>query len=218
MSKYEWHKLRSVLIKRHNIHIKRSISKLKLSAKQNNNAATSLQIDVLKHCLIDSNDSINIALEKQMFYWFDLGYIGDRIQAIASVPDRWELKKLSNTPQLVIIYRKIKKSRSGNYELVIPHYDGSQKPQAFHYKKGNRSGILTLKDGSTFVVNAHTDTEAERVINHFKKYINSKYLTNDFKITQRRGKTIDSDEYKPIRADYYPKGKEDNYPKWQHFY
>lgn len=218
MSKHEWHKLRSVLIQRHNIHVKRSVSKLRASTKENNNAAISKQIDVLKYCLIDTNDSINIALEKQVFYWFDLGYFGDKIQAIASVPDSWQLKKLSHTPQLIIIYRKNKKSRTGNYELAIPHYDGTPRPVAPTYKKGNKSGILTLKDNSKLVVNAYTDSEAERVVNHLKKYIDRRYLTNDFRITERRGKTIEKDEYKPIRADYYPRGDEDTYPKWQHFY
>lgn len=88
MSKYEWHKLRSVLIKRHNIHVKRSISKLRISVRgSNNNISTYQQISVLKYCLIDTNDSIVIALEKQAFYWFDLGYFGDKTQAIASIPD-----------------------------------------------------------------------------------------------------------------------------------
>lgn len=218
MSKYDWRKLRSVLIQRHNIHVKRSISKIRAAARQNNNATRSKQIDVLRYCLIDANDSINIALEKQNFYWFDLGYFGDRIQAVASVPDSWQLKKFSHTPQLVIIYRKTKKSRSGNYELTIPHYDGTIKPTAPTYKKGNRSGILILKDNSKLVVNAHTDAEAERVVRHFRKYINPRYLTEDFRITARRGKPVEPDEYKPIRADYYPQGDEDTHPKWRHYY
>lgn len=219
MSRNEWRTMRATLIKIHNVQVKRSAAKISAEARAtNNNVAAAKRINILKSCLIDGDDSISIAIEKQMFYWFTLGYASDRASAIASVPDRWNIKKLKGTPQLVIIYRKVKKSRSGNYELVIPHYDGTRNPQAINYKKGNRMGILTLKDNSTFVVNAASDAEAEKVYKHYKRYINTKYLTNDFKITQRRGKAIDRDEYKPIRADYYPTGDEEDYPKWQHFY
>lgn len=214
MSRRDFPNFKDFSAKVHNIHVKRAIKEL--TANKNGLANKRIQ-DLYKTALITKSDTAQLILLKQMFFWFDLGYLNKKIDSTASIPESWNAKRVRNIPQLVVVYRKLKKSRSGSYQITIPHYDGTRNPQGISYTKGNHVGTLVLKDGSFFVVNAISPTEVERVINFYKRYINTKYLSTDLRLSIRKGKPLAKDEYRPIRADYYPRGQDDDYPKWQHY-
>lgn len=208
-----WQHTRDLIRKGHNRDLNKHLLDVKYEDQLNSKRA-----HIKKGLRINDKDSGLEILNKQFYFRFGLGGIDEKIKPVASFPERWATKPLSNIPQLVIVFRKVKKSRSGNYQLVIPHYNGPRKPIVSHHTKGNRIGTLTLRDNSTLVVNAFSDREAERVVNKLKPYIDRRYLTDDFKITERRGAKLAQDQYRPIRADFYSQGQENSVPDWQYFF
>lgn len=210
----QWQHTRDLIRKGHNRDLNRFLLDIQEEDKLNSKRA-----HIKKAMRIDNKDSALEVLNKQIYFRFSLGAASEKLQAIASFPERWATKPLDNIPQLVIVFRKVdKKSRSGNYQLVIPHYKGPRNLKVSQHTKGNRVGTLTLKDNSSLVVNAISDREAERVINQLKPFIDKKYLTEEFKITERKGAKISQDRYRPVRADYYPKGQSSSLVEWQHYF
>lgn len=208
-----WQHSRDFIRKGHN----RDLNRFLLDVKEED-SLVSKRAHAKKAMRINDKDSALEILNKQIYFRFGMGAADEKLQATASIPERWATKPLDEMPQLVIVFRKVGKTRSGNYQLVVPHYNGLRNPIISYHTKGNKTGTLTLKDNSTLVINAHTDREAERVINNLKKYVNPKYLTDNFKITQRKGPKISQDKYRPIRADYYPQGQKNSTPQWRHFF
>lgn len=210
-----WQHTRDLIRKGHN----RDLNRFLLDVKDaDENSLKNKRAHIKKALRINEKDnSIEIA-NKQLYFRLGLGAADEKIQAVASIPERWATKPIDNMPQLVIVFRKVGKTRSGNYQIVIPHYKGPRNPLVSYHTKGNRIGTLTLKDNSSIVVNAVTDREAERVINQLKKFVDRKYLTDDFKITERKGAKIAQDRYRPIRADYYPEGQNSSGVEWRHYF
>ena len=90
--------------------------------------------------------------------------------AIATIPEGWQLKKEQLTPQLAIIFRpEDSQVRSGNYPLYIPHYNGNPKPKITGYKKGDYWARWILSDNSQIHVNASSKAESLRVIRMLEK-------------------------------------------------
>lgn len=140
---------------------------------------------------------------------------------IATTPDGWQVKKGQNIPQLAIVFRNADKdSISGDYPMHIPHYNGNKKPKIPSYYKGDHWARWILKDNSQIVVNAKTEAEALRVIRRLEKYVDRKFQTPEtpWLVT---GKTATGTYKKfkavPIRADYYPQGKENSFPQWREY-
>ncbi len=210
-----WQHTRDLIRKGHNRDLNRFLLDVKDADEKNLNNKRAHIKKALR--INDKDNSIEIA-NKQLYFRLGLGAADEKLKAVATIPERWNTKPLSTMPQLCIVFRKAKKSRSGNYQLVIPHYNGNKQPVVSYHTKGNRMGILTLKDNSTLLVNAISDREAERVINQLKKYVDPKYMTTDLKFTEHRGNKIAQDQYKPVRADYYPQGQENAYPEWQFYF
>ncbi|NEP01253.1 MAG: hypothetical protein F6K58_21860 [Symploca sp. SIO2E9] len=172
---------------------------------------------VLKNSLlIKDNDSALQVLNKQMYFYLGLK---DNRQTIATIPEDWAVRVGANRPQLVIIYRAntTKKQRTGNYTLTLPHYNGDKRPQLPTFKKGNWCGILRLKDNSQLKVNALSEAEAERVIKLLQRYLNRNFLPGHLKIAKIRNSPYSEVEVKPLRADYYSKGRENAQPDWRYY-
>ncbi len=166
--------------------------------------------------LIRDNDSAIETLNKQIY--FNNIYQ----ELVTSYPDGWQIRKGQDIPQLAIIFRPVDKdNKSGNYTLHIPHYNGSKNPKVDSYYKGDYWARWILKDNSQIVVNAKTKAEALKTIKKLEKQVISKFQTPELpwlttgKVTKGTYKEI---QVKPIRADYYPKGKAESIPLWRHYF
>lgn len=166
--------------------------------------------------LIRDEDS---AIECQVKMLYFSNYLED--DKIVSYPEGWEMRKGKNIPQLAIIFRDTNKnSISGNYTVHIPHYNGDKKPKLPTYNKGDYWARWILKDNSQMLVNGKTEAEALRVVNILEKQVDTKFRTDKvpwLKVGHYTTGTIKQIKVAPIRADYYPTGKENNYPKWRHY-
>ena len=164
--------------------------------------------------LIKDDDSALEVLNKQIYFYLGLQ---DNRELIATIPEHWEKRVGSDRSQLVVIYRPKHKTpeRTGNYPICIPHYAGDKKPKIPEFKKGNWQGILTLEDNSKLIINGASSTETERVIKAFKRYIKPAYLTDNLKIGHLKSNPFHEFEVKPLRADYYSRGKKNAQPDWR---
>lgn len=166
--------------------------------------------------LIRDNDSALEVANKQIYF---ANYLNQ--ETLASYPDGWQIKKGQNIPQLAIIYRDInKKSQSGNYTTYIPHFNGTKNINIPSYDKGDYWARWILKDNSQIIINARTEAEAIKVVKRLERYVEKKYQTPE-QPWLTTGKlatgTIKKIKVAPIRADYYPEGKENSSPKWRKY-
>jgi hypothetical protein len=166
--------------------------------------------------LIRDEDS---AIECQVKMLYFSGYL--ERDNVNSFPEGWEIKKGQNIPQLAIIFRDTNKnSNSGNYTLHIPHYNGDKTPKLPTYNKGDYWAKWILKDNSQLLVNGSTEAEAIRAISILEKQVETKFRTDKIpwlKVGHYTTDTIKRIKVAPIRADYYPNGKENSYPKWRYY-
>lgn len=219
MTRLTWRSFRKVLERVHNVHVKEAIREANKGIDDPRLLASTKRNRMLEECLINPNDTAQIILLKELLFWVDLGHLQKGQITSVSLPESWVAKRLNTIPQLVITYTNGKKGKSRSYyQLTIPHYKGTKKPQAISYIKGNKTGTLKLKDGSCFVVNANSEAEAEKVCNYYKKYIDPRFITQDLYLTDRKGKKLIVNTQTPIRADYYPKGQNEPYPEWRFAY
>lgn len=219
MSKQEWREFRGYFQRVHNIHVKLAERKIKQAASPNQGLATEKQLKLLKACLIDKDDTAQLCLLKEMFFWIDLGHLSERIEAIAAVPDHWQLRPEAHRPQLVVLFGERKNGKIGDavYPINIPHYEGNKAPSTPPlpaYRKGQWEGILVLSDNSKVTVNAYSEAEAERVLKAAEKVINPKYLKNSqAKIGKRKGIDLKEIEVMPAKAKFFPTGRKNMSPK-----
>jgi hypothetical protein len=164
--------------------------------------------------LIRSTDSALQCMNKQIMF--------TRMQQddVFSIPESWITKSIgSDIPQLKIIYRTVEKSRSGNYDLTVPHYNGSKIINPPKYTKGNQPVVYNLKDRSKIVVNAISEQEGRRVIEYLLKFVEKKYIDDKKDNFVTPGKTkIKKQAMKPIMADFYPDGQNDHIRKWRIYF
>ena len=178
-------------------------------------AATGRQ--ALKTSLLIRDDDSALETMTKMLYFSN--YL-DR-DLVTTQPDGYQIKKGQDIPQLVIVFRdRDPKSISGDYPLYVPHYNGNKNPKIPSYNKGDHWARWTLKDNSKIIVNAKTETEALQVIKKLEKYVDKKFRTPELpwlvtgevaKGTYKQFKAI------PIRADYYPEGKQSGYAQWRKY-
>lgn len=214
MAKFDansWEFTQKVVRIGHNRRIQQYFKDIK-SDKDTNTGRAALKTALL----IRDEDS---ALEVQVKMTYFTGYLnGDYV---ISYPEGWEMKKGTQIPQLAIIFRDTNKnSISGNYTLHIPHYNGKKKPTLPIYEKGDHWARWILKDNSQILVNARTEAEVIRVIGILEKQVESKFRTEKIpwmKLGRYTRGTIKQIKVAPIRADYYPNGKENSFPKWRHY-
>ena len=166
---------------------------------------------------IRDNDSALESLNKMTYF---SNYLAKDLSA--TYPEGWQVKKGQNIPQLVIVYRSTEpKNKSGDYPLYIPHYNGSRSPNIPAYSKGDHWARWILKDNSRIIVNAKTEAEALRVIRRLEKYVERKFQTLEtpWLTTGEAAKgTYKKIKVAPIRADYYPEGKQNGLPQWRTYF
>jgi hypothetical protein len=217
MPKSTFPQLQKHILITHNRLVKKHFRDLNKNASTASNNASNARLNLRNELLIKSSDS-GIIINLKLTYFRDY-IIQLEGTAIASLPERWSIKPLNNIPELVIVFRDVdKKSKSGNYSLHIPHYNGDKTPNISSYEKGNWHGSLILKDNSRLEVNAKNEAEARKTINELKKYVEAKYINDELYIVPRKGKKLKEFTAKPIRADYYPTGYDDLSPKWRHYF
>lgn len=138
-------------------------------------------------------------------------------QDLIAFPLSWSTKLHPEIPQLAIIYTSPDPKNRSTYSLHIPHYNGSRNPRFKPHTKGNWWGIYKLRDGSRLTAYCYSKAEVERVIREMMRYVEKRYLPDSKKIPtgympHKPFKTID---VRPVRAQYYSKGKKNNrYPDW----
>ncbi len=182
------------------------------------NTATNTGREAIKTSLLIRDDDSGIETMNKMLYFSN--YL-DR-DFTATYPESWQVQVGNDIPQLVIVFRNADpKSKSGDYPLYIPHYNGNRRPKIKPYEKGDHWARWTLKNNSRLIVNAKNEAEAVRVIKQLEKYVERKYRTPESpglvtgevaKGTYKQFKAI------PLRADYYPTGKKSNYPQWREYF
>ena len=193
----------------------RRVKKYFRDIKSDTRAATGRQ--AIKVALLIRDDDSAIETMNKMLYFSN--YL-DR-DLIATQSDGYQIKKGQDIPQLVIIFRDVDpKAISGNYQLVIPHYDGDRTPRIPSYQKGNHWARWILKDNSQIIVNAKTEAEALKTIKKLEKLVDRKYRTDETPWLTTglvSKKTYKEVKVRPHRADYYPEGKASGYPKWRSY-
>jgi hypothetical protein len=142
------------------------------------------------------------------------------IEAIAAVPDWWQVRIEGRRPQLIMHFAEMGldgKLDKTKYVISIPQAL-NVKPLASPisaYRKGQYEGILTLNDNSKLIVNAISETEAQRVIDEASGSIDPKYLNGSFiKIGIRKGQALKQIMVYPKYAKFFSSGLQSLQPDW----
>ena len=210
LAKKRWKVLFKVISNTHNRLVKRHF-------KPNTNEQISKGRAFLTSTLaIAKNDSGIICLVKMVFFRLYLSRINS--DAVAATAEFWDLIPGNDVPQLAIIFRNTdKKSKSGDYCLHIPHYNGSKNPTIPSYTRGNYWTRLILKDNSRIICYANSEREADRQVNALAKYVDPKYKTRKPTKGRLQDNTFAENKAIPVRADYYEKGKNGGVT-WRHYF
>lgn len=144
--------------------------------------------------------------------------------AIASVPEWWQLRPEAQRSQLVILFAEVYKTGKlgkSRWSLTIPHYNRPKgfKPRIPDYEKGSWEGILVLKDNSKIIVNAKSRSECSKVLNALKINVPVEYRTVNGKAVKAKiGERINTDlkevRVTAVRADFYSTGAKNMEPDW----
>lgn len=145
----------------------------------------------------------------------------DDCDCYAAIPDWWQIRLGADIPQAVVQYAEIKpdgKFGSPKYAVSIPHYAKSRETTLASdfptYIKGQRMGILTLRDNSKLIVNADGN-EAERVIKQLENLIEPLWLTGAiYSDGKRKGTALKTIRVAPRIVKFFPTGQTDTKPKW----
>lgn len=210
MSKYDWSKFQKLIRRIHNLYVNSEIKKETKKTKKS----------LLEYALINPKDTAFLVIVKQIYYWFTLGYIQNRISALAVLPEWWAIRKGADRPQLVIEFKSQQK-KATHYALSIPWYSGkkSNVSPISSYKRGNYRGCLTLKDNSKFICYAISETEAERVIKEAKNHIIDKFLVDStITIGTTRKKNFGTDTVKATSGRFFGAGQTRPNPDWIAYY
>lgn len=206
MTKYDFAKLQKLIRRIHNARVAADMKAAKTTAKKT----------LLEYALIDPQDTAQLILAKQQYYYFSLGNISKIVDTNVVFPEWWALRAGSDRPQLVLVFKSLSNKRSYN-KLIIPQYEGQKikKPPIPSYTRGDYRGCLVLKDNSKFICYAASENEAELVISKVKPHIRSKYLNNStVTIGTTRKKNFSNDTMTAVLAKYFSAGQHRNEPDW----
>ena len=147
--------------------------------------------------------------------------------AIAAIPDWWQIRLGADIPQLVIQYaERLGDGSYGSpkYSVSIPHYrktfEQTVKEDFPSYTKGSRMGVLICSDNSKLIVNALDEDEVDRVMTQLMSLIDSTFI-QDARINNgaRRGSNLKEILVYPRIAKYFATGQKDTKPTWiKYFY
>lgn len=142
--------------------------------------------------------------------------------AVAVVPDWWQVRIGANRPQLLIQYAR--KFADGTwdkpkYVLSIPHWNKTKAQTLIadfpEYEKGDFQGTRVLPDNSKLIVNALSAVEALRVIDKLSLSIPSEMIElAQTSIADRRGAPLRKIKVFPRIARFFATGQLDMRPTW----
>ncbi|MEH2197809.1 hypothetical protein [Nostoc sp.] len=202
----DWAKIRKRLIANYNPTVTSAFGSNTLSADDT---------AFMNEMMIQSNDSSLIANSRLALYNQKFPN-----QAIAAVPEWWQIRPEAKRPQLILLCGQ--KNDSGSvgylvYPITVPHPKinrGKISPIP-DYKKGNTEAILTLKDNSKVIVNTHDNETANSLIEAIKLIIDPAYLEGSFtKIGLRKGQTLLEITVAAREARYFSQGLKNTKPDW----
>lgn len=160
---------------------------------------------------ITSNDSLLEISNKQMS--FESIRSAGQIP-VASVPEWWSQRAGANIPQLAVIFRP--PGGTSSYTMHIPHYRKSvRSPKIPAYNKGNWRGEWILTDGTKFVVNAASESEANRMWRSVRQYIDPSYLKNVQDLSKPTNAKFKKIKVEPLYADFYSLGLKGGGADWR---
>ncbi|PSB18432.1 hypothetical protein C7B65_15165 [Phormidesmis priestleyi ULC007] len=145
----------------------------------------------------------------------------DKDSCYAAVPDWWQIRLGADIPQAIVQYAEVKdnnKFGSPKYVVSIPHYGKSKeatKSSDFPtYTKGQRMGILTLRDNSKLIINA-SDDDVEQAIKKLQNSISPLWLTDSiYSDGKRKGTALKTIRVAPRIVKFFPTGQTDLKPQW----
>jgi hypothetical protein len=106
---------------------------------------------------------------------------------------------------LAVIFRP--PGGKSTYTMHIPHYRKSvRNPKIPSYNKGNWRGEWILTDGTKFVVNAISESEANKMWRAVKGYIEPAYLKNIQDMSKPTNAKFNKIRVEPLYADFYGLG------------
>lgn len=176
------------------------------------------RINLRNSILIYKKDSASQILAKMQYF---ANYVNQRTDELLSFPAQFQTRVLPEIPQLAIIFRPVQESRSGNYTLHIPHYNGNRIPRVSQHTKGNWWAKFTCQDKASIMVYGSSKTEAIRVATELNRYVELKYKSSQIKASagfmeHKPNKKI---KVKPVRADFYSTGKQNRItPDWRYYF
>lgn len=138
--------------------------------------------------------------------------------AVAAIPDWWQVRIGADRPQIVVAFRKAD-SRT-YHQISIPHPEGTQKwteNLLGDYTKGPWSGVLTLKDNSKFIINCETLAEAQRMVAKAKALIKPamQFSPSVEQYAERKGNSVGVALMRGRQAYFFSKGQRDAKPDWR---
>ncbi|MEH2113537.1 hypothetical protein [Nostoc sp.] len=141
-------------------------------------------------------------------------------QAIAAVPEWWQVRPEGKRPQLILLCGE--KFENGNigslvYPITIPHPKTERRTTSPipDYRKGNIEAILTLKDNSKAIVNAYDTDTANSLIEAIKLIIDPTYLEGSFsKVGLRKGQELLTINVRAKESRYFSNGLKNTKPDW----
>ena len=143
--------------------------------------------------------------------------------AVAAVPDWWQVRTGADRPQLVIVYANILNGKLGRsrWSVIVPHFNSEMKERRDYpsYKKGSYFATLTLSDNSKLTINGESEQIAENTVLELVKFINpimlSKDVNNlDIHTGKRKGKALSIVNVVPVAIHYFSTGQRDMMPDW----
>jgi cell division septum initiation protein DivIVA len=141
--------------------------------------------------------------------------------AIATVPEWWQLRPEAGRTQGIYVYKELRGDGTiGNdpYAITVPHCALTTAPGAAilpEYQKGNYQGVLFLKDNSKLVVNCVSEVECQRVIDKLSKVIKSDYLTGSTTtIGKHKGRPFKEIRVKAQWLHFFPTGAKSMKPAY----
>lgn len=139
-------------------------------------------------------------------------------ESILAIPDSWQQRRPMIVPTIVLVFRVNGTSIYHSYSM--PHPASTQptsSPPVGEFQKGNILGSVGLVDNSRVTVNCSTEAEAERVITEFLSQIDPQFIPPDrvIRLSKRKGVPVSSGQMMPVRALYFPEGRQNLAPSWR---
>lgn len=152
--------------------------------------------------------------------------IWDRVKcpsdAVAAIPEWWQVRAGANRPQLVVLYAEQKpggKLGQSRWALTLPWFKEDMRSQLAtslpSYNKGQWQGMKVLSDNSKIILYAASQVEAENTVNQLLVFIQPGMINGgDIYIGQRKGANLREVFVVPTIAHYYPTGQQNTAPAW----